>query len=104
MPPARGIDADDDGDVEAGSVRFVDAEGGLLHRLKIVIDAEDVEGGVGEILDLVVVGLVHEVAGQHAIPVSEVAHIVSAGAACTVQRQHHRIFFVRVIFQINRLE
>ena len=42
----------------------MDAEDGLLHGLEVVVDAEDVEGGVGEVFDFFVVVLVDEVAGQ----------------------------------------
>ena len=61
-----GVDADYDGEIEAGVVGFIDAEGGLLHRLEVVGNAEDVEGGVGEVFDFFEVVLVDEVAGQDA--------------------------------------
>lgn len=44
----------------------MDAEGGLLHRLEVVVDAEDVEGGVCEVFDFFVVVFVDEIAGQDA--------------------------------------
>lgn len=61
-----GVDADDERDVEGRAVGFVDAEGGFAHGLEVVGQAQEVEGGIGEVLDLVVVGLVLEVAGQDA--------------------------------------
>ena len=36
-----GVDADDDGDVEAFAVGGMDAECGLLHGLEVVVDAEE---------------------------------------------------------------
>lgn len=65
----RCIDANHDGQVEIGrltrrvSPTGVDAEGGLLHWLEVVGNAEDIEGGVGEVFDFFVVVLVDEVAG-----------------------------------------
>lgn len=61
----RGIDADDDGDIKRSSDCGVHAECGLLHGLEIIVDADEVEGGVAEVLDFVVVLFVDEVAGQH---------------------------------------
>ena len=37
----RGIDGGDDGEIEAGAVGSMDAEGGLQHRLEVVVDAEE---------------------------------------------------------------
>lgn len=61
-----GIEADFERERDFGAVGLCGGEGGGLHGFEFAGDAGDVEGGVGEILDFVVVGFVDEVEWEDA--------------------------------------